>query len=58
MLYTEQMENKSAAHQDRTTLSLRLGGWLEAHATGWGVAAIPLVILLVLAGAALRWLAG
>jgi hypothetical protein len=37
----------------RTTLSLKLGGWLEAHATGWGVAAIPLVIVLVLGGAVL-----
>lgn len=42
----------------KATLSLRLGSWLEAHATGWGVAAIPLVVVLVIAGAALRWLAG
>ena len=39
------------------TLSLKLGSWLEAHATGWGVVAVPLVVLLLLAGLALRlWL--
>jgi hypothetical protein len=39
------------------TLTLKLGTWLEAHATGWGVAAIPLVVTLILAAAALKWLA-
>jgi len=38
------------------SLSLKLGGWLEAHATGWGVAAIPFVVMLMLAAAVLRWL--
>ena len=33
------------------TLSLKLGDWLEANATGWAVLVVPLVILL-LAGAA------
>ena len=39
----------------RTTLSLKLGRAFEAHATGWGVAAVPLVVvLLVVAGLAAR----
>jgi hypothetical protein len=33
----------------KSTLSLKLGSWLEADATGWGIVAIPLVILLLLA---------
>lgn len=37
------------------SLSLRLGGWMEAQATGWGIAAIPLVVILVLAAGAVRW---
>lgn len=41
----------------RNSLSLKLGGWLEAHATGWGVVAIPIVVVLVLAAEGLRlWL--
>jgi hypothetical protein len=35
-----------------STLSLKLGTWLEANATGWGVVAIP-VLGLMLMGAAL-----
>ena len=35
-----------------STLSLKLGNWLEANATGWGVVAIP-VLGLMLMGAAL-----
>ena len=37
----------------KSTLSLKLGSWLEANATGWGIVAIPVVILLLLAGAKL-----
>lgn len=33
------------------TLSVRLGGWFEAHATGAGVFAVPLIVVLVLAAA-------
>jgi hypothetical protein len=52
MLYTEGMSTSpSAKRKSPTTLTLKLGDWLEANATGWGVAAIPLVIL-VLVGAA------
>jgi hypothetical protein len=39
-------------------LTLRLGRWLEADATGWGIVAVPVVVLLALGGFALRlWLA-
>lgn len=37
----------------KNSLSLKLGNWFEADATGWGVMAIP-VIGLMLMGAA--WL--
>lgn len=36
------------------TFSLKLGSWLEASATGWGIVAVPLVILLIVCAAALR----
>jgi hypothetical protein len=54
MFYTEPMPSP-AKSPTRATLTLKLGGWLEAHATGWGVAAIPIVILSVLGASALRW---
>lgn len=38
----------------RDTLSLKLGNWFEAHATGAGVIAIPLVLLILFGGAALK----
>lgn len=33
------------------TISVRIGGWFEARATGWGVVAVPLTLLLALAAA-------
>jgi hypothetical protein len=36
-----------------SSFSLKLGSWLETKATGWGIVAIPLVILLLLAAAKL-----
>ena len=42
----------------RDTLSLRLGHAFEAHATGRGVAAVVVVILLLSALAALKLLLG
>ena len=29
------------------TLKVKLGNWFEAQASGWGVAAIPLLLLLL-----------
>lgn len=46
-------DSRSAVH----TLSVRIGAWFEAHATGAGVAVVPLVVVLVLAAAIVRaWL--
>jgi len=38
----------------RNTLSMKLGRWFEATATGWGVIAIPAVLALLLAFAAAK----
>lgn len=35
----------------KTSLSLRLGNWLEADATGWGVVAIPILGLMLMGAA-------
>jgi hypothetical protein len=37
-----------------STLRLRLGQWLEISGAGWGVAAIPLVLLILALLAAAR----
>lgn len=37
----------------KSTLSLKVGSWLEANATGWGVVAIPVLGLMLMAAAAL-----
>ena len=41
------------------SVSLRLGGWFEAHATGRGIIAIPIVALaLALVAGVKLWLVG
>jgi hypothetical protein len=35
------------------TLNLKIGRWFEANATGWGIAAIPLVMIVLVLAAAL-----
>ena len=35
----------------KTSLSLRLGNWLEADGTGWGVVAIPVIGLMMMGAA-------
>jgi hypothetical protein len=58
MFYTEAMTVSPHRLRPKASLSLKVGDWLEAHATGWGVAAIPIVVALVLGTAAFRiWLA-
>ena len=37
------------------SLSVKLGGWFEAHATGKGVLVLPIVALAIVIGAALRF---
>jgi hypothetical protein len=36
-----------------TSLLVKVGGWFEAQATGWGVLVVPLILLALLAAAAL-----
>jgi len=43
-------KSRSAVH----ALSVRIGAWFEAHATGAGVAVVPLIVVLVLAAAVVR----
>ena len=57
MFYAEGMSGKHQI-QTKASLSLKLGDWLEAHATGWGIAAIPIVVgIVVLAALSRLWLA-
>lgn len=35
------------------TLSVKAGRWFEAHATGWGVAVLPVVLALILGAGAI-----
>jgi hypothetical protein len=37
-----------------STVHLRLGRWLEARGTGWGVAVVPLLVFAMLVLPALR----
>jgi hypothetical protein len=45
------------SNEREDALSVKLGSWFEAHATGRGVLAVPVVVLMVLAAlAAIRHL--
>jgi hypothetical protein len=48
------MPRSSPDTRRQASLSMRLGGWFEANATGWGVLAVPLVLALLLGFAAIR----
>lgn len=52
--YTYAMASRSKS-KSVATFSLKLGNWLEATATGWGIVAVPIVILLIGCAAALRY---
>jgi hypothetical protein len=42
------MDGKSdSSARSPDSLSVKLGGWFEAHATGRGVVAVPLVVLVL-----------
>jgi hypothetical protein len=43
-----------SVHPSPDSLSLKLGSWFEAHATGRGVLAIPLVVLVLALAAAAK----
>lgn len=50
---------KTPSPPARDSLSVKLGAFFEAHATGWGVLAIPIVVVLLSVAAFLRiWLTG
>lgn len=51
LLYSHSMppRSKLPSPRSRDSLSVEVGGWFKAHATGGGVVAIPLVILLLVA---------
>jgi hypothetical protein len=46
--------SKQVEKSDRDSLSVELGGWFKAHATGAGVIAIPVVVLVLAAVALLQ----
>lgn len=58
MFYTFDMPRPpTPPEKPPSSFTLRLGGWLEAHGTGWGVLAVPFVVVAVLATAIARaWL--
>jgi hypothetical protein len=49
--YTLCMVTKPPSQPPPDSLSLKVGSWFEAHATGKGVFAIPVVVLLLAAAA-------
>jgi len=56
MFYTGDMTKHRLDPRHEASFSLKVGSWLEASATGWGVVAVPVVILVVVGAAALKWL--
>lgn len=52
--YTSPMSSKPPAPPSPDSLSLKVGSWFEANATGKGVLAIPVVVLLLAAAAVVR----
>ena len=50
------MRNRPIDRSDRSSFTLRVGSWLEASATGWGVVAVPVLMLLILGAALMRTL--
>ncbi|HEX4710447.1 hypothetical protein [Phenylobacterium sp.] len=41
-----------------SSLSLKVGHWFEAQATGWGLVVLPLVLGALLTAALLKWFSG
>lgn len=44
----------SSSPKSPDSLSVKLGGWFEAHATGRGVFAIPAIVVLLVLGAVVK----
>jgi hypothetical protein len=50
------MSPSTRSPNNHDSLSVKLGNWFEAHATGRGVIAVPIVVLIVVAAAAVKLL--
>jgi hypothetical protein len=55
MFYTGRMRKPASRRRIPSSLSLKVGAWFEAQATGWGVAALPVVLAVLLMVAVLKW---
>ena len=51
------MFETTPAREPRNSVSLRVGQWFEARGTGWGVAAVPVLFVVLILLAAYRWIA-
>jgi hypothetical protein len=49
------MEYDHPSRGPRNTVRLRLGRWIEARGTGWGVAVVPVLVVVIALLLALRW---
>jgi hypothetical protein len=56
MFYTAPM-SKLAPRPPPATLTVKIGAWFEATATGRGILAVPLVVLMLVITAIVRWVA-
>jgi hypothetical protein len=52
------MRKPASRRRIPSSVSLKVGAWFEAQATGWGVAALPVVLAVLLMVALLRWSMG
>jgi hypothetical protein len=50
------MSSSTRSPNGQDSLSVKLGNWFEAHATGRGVIAAPIVVLIVVTAAAVKLL--
>jgi hypothetical protein len=52
------MAQRTSHRRAESSLSLRIGHWFEAEATGWGLVVLPLVLFALLTVALLKWFGG
>lgn len=52
-IYDLRMRDPPSSEPPKNSLSVELGGWFKAHATGLGVIAIPLIVFALAAAALL-----
>lgn len=48
------MPEKFPVIEEKNAVSVRIGRWFEARGTGWGVAVVPIMLLVLIALAASR----